>query len=180
MENADDATAAAAAADDDDDGDDNDDGDGNADRFIASVNAAIRAGTTEAQALAAQTLSKLEAGSPQRYEFETLAEAIAANLEKLRSLVETNASNRSKCWQLAKAMSSAVVRELPTVTNVLARPQVVCPLPEVRGSYSRRVQALSLYIFGADDEPERATQLHNAAKDVAKSLADVLKALESD
>ena len=144
-----------------------------------SVNAAIQAGNNEIQALAAQVLLTLE-DSSLRSEFESFANAIAANLTKLQALVQDNAAIRGKCWQFAKAMSSAVVRELPTVTNVLARPQVVCPLPEMNASESRRTQALSVYVFGAGDELGRATQLHNAAKDVAKSLADVLSAFQLD
>jgi hypothetical protein len=83
-------------------------------------------------------------------------------------------------WQFAKAMSSAVARQLPTVTSILVKPEVVCPLLPAREGESARTHALSLYVMGLEEEGEgEGVKLINAAKDVASSLADVLKALEA-
>lgn len=122
-------------------------------------------------------------GHLQTDRFDAFAKAIEDNISKLKQTVHQNSRNRERGWQYAKAMSSAVIRELPTVSNVLAQPRVVCPLPEAKGCESKRTQALSMYIFGGDTDADgiyadRAAVFHNAVSDVAKTLADVLKMME--
>ncbi|KAK7497086.1 hypothetical protein BaRGS_00011616 [Batillaria attramentaria] len=143
---------------------------------------AVTDGKKELQRLRKEFGTKLE-GDPLKDEFDHFADAVEANLNKLKQILQQNSKSPGKCWQYAKAMSSAVVRELPTVSNVLAHPRVVCPLPEAEGCESRRTHALSLYVFGGEEEAagmysDQATVLHNAVSDVAKTLADVLKMLE--
>ncbi|XP_070201720.1 uncharacterized protein [Littorina saxatilis] len=137
-----------------------------------SVSVAIQTGKNEAKAITDDILGKMDDDVTVRAEMEEFHNAVLANLNKMESLVKRNATDMGRCWQYAKAMSSAVVRELPTVTNVVVKPQVVCPLPEVDESESARTQALSMYV-------SQGSLLHDAAKGVAQSLADVLKALEA-
>lgn len=141
----------------------------------ASVSVAVQTGKKEADTLAAEILSQLEAGDLKN-EFEKFVKAVKANLSKLQSLVESSSTRNGQCWQYTKAVSSAIGRELPSVTNVVAQSAVVCPLPKQRCE-SRRTQALSLYVLGEDERD--GTLLHDAAKNVAKCLADVLNAAES-
>ncbi|KAL8587234.1 hypothetical protein ACOMHN_013318 [Nucella lapillus] len=148
------------------------------DAVKGSVSAAVQAGKEEADAVVGDILSQLEAGKL-RSEFERFVKAVNANLSKLQSLVENNSCSQGKCWQYTKAISSAVARELPTVTNVVAQSAVVCPLPK-QGCDSKRTQALSIYVLGEEGEGgDGGSLLHDAAKDVAKCLADVLKAMGS-
>ncbi|XP_076457754.1 uncharacterized protein LOC143291649 isoform X2 [Babylonia areolata] len=148
----------------------------------AMVNAAVEAGKKEVEELAQEVLSQLEDGHVKKEEFEQFARALQANLNKLRSLVQTTAAGR--CWQYTKAMSSAVARELPTVSCVLSKSSTLCPLPRPRGCDSKRTQALSIFVLGEEEEDKKGAGeygnlLHNAAHDVARSLADVLKAVET-
>ena len=82
-------------------------------------------------------------------------------------------------------MSSAISRQCPTFSNVLVQTEVLCPQPKMKECESRRTHALSLYVSGVDFDQELDDEndgdggvgLHSAARDVAKSLQDVLMSL---
>ncbi|XP_025100623.1 uncharacterized protein LOC112567938 isoform X3 [Pomacea canaliculata] len=118
-------------------------------------------------------LTRLTEGQNQK-KFVQFAEAVGANLSRLQSMLKNSSQSRRKCWQYVKTVSSAVARELPTVSDIMSEPKVVCPIPKQRNWDSPRTHALSMYVFGQDDA---APQLHSAAANVAQTLADVLKTL---
>ena len=117
--------------------------------------------------------------------------ALCDNLDKLLTMFNHSVSSKStsigrgKVWQTAKAMSSAISRQCPTFSNVLVQTEVLCPQPEMKECESRRTHALSLYVSGVDFDQELDDEndgdggvgLHSAARDVAKSLQDVLMSL---
>lgn len=148
------------------------------------IAAAIDEGKRQVQIILEETLAKLTDDEASA-NFQNFANAIEENLNELQKIVKSHAANRPKCWQYAKAMSSAIIRELPTVSNVVFKPHIVCPKPEGQGCESKRTKALSIYVFGdpeadeALEAKERAATLQNAARDVARTLAEVLKALDT-
>ena len=143
----------------------------------AEVSAAVQDGLGEVDALLRDL--HLDDG-PLKSQVDAFAEAVSANLRKLESLAgRGGASGDGRCWQVAKAMSSAVARQLPTVTTLLAQPLVLCPPPAPTACVDKRTKALSIFLgFGAGEEEEGGNPLLSAARGVAQSLADVLKAVE--
>lgn len=152
----------------------------------ALVSMEVQTGIGELKLAADEVLPYLDA-TDLRSEFQSIVKAINSNLSKLQSVVTrqicSSSASRGKSWQFIKAMSSAVSRQLPTISNVLVEQEIVCPLQEASSCESVRTHALNLYVFGAEDaeDEERSgdlrRRLHNAAGVVATSLAHVLKTL---
>ncbi|XP_048238796.1 uncharacterized protein LOC124129069 isoform X10 [Haliotis rufescens] len=141
---------------------------------------ALHDGTTKLQQLMEHygVMAKRE---ETKHRIADFSRALVCNLDRLIESMEKSRRGNGHKWSKLKAVSSAVVRETPNVSKLVAKSEFVCPLPVFKNCATTRMTALALKLYRKQEVTSVVfpnQNLFDAAKVVMQSLSDIVGVLQ--
>ncbi|XP_046557826.1 uncharacterized protein LOC124267043 isoform X1 [Haliotis rubra] len=116
-----------------------------------------------------------------KHKMADFSQALVCNLDKLIESMEKSRRGNGHKWSKLKAVSSAVVRETPNVSKLVAKSEIVCPLPVFKNCATTRMTALALKLYRKQEVTSVVfpnQNLFDAAQVVMQSLSDIVSVLQ--